>query len=62
MGDERARHIDDALSSLIDQLIPFSQDEDEALDQERHDNGVELAKSIIEGQVPAIVYHAPSNM
>lgn len=49
MGDEKTRRIDDALSSLVDLLIPAAQAGDEARGGERHSHGVELANSIIEG-------------
>ena len=43
MGDERARRIDDALSSLVEALIPPSPGEDE-----RHADALALARSIID--------------
>lgn len=49
MGDEKTRRIDDALSSLVELLIPAAQAGDEARDEERHSHGVELANNIIEG-------------
>ena len=48
MGDERAQRLDDALSSLVDILIPTLPDEDEATADERHDDALELARNIIE--------------
>lgn len=54
MGDEVARRVNDALISLVNLILP-SQDEEEALDDERHENGLELARRIIEQQVfPAL--------
>jgi hypothetical protein len=49
MSDEKAQRVDDALSSLVDILIPILPDEDEAIADERHDDALELARSIIEG-------------
>lgn len=51
MGDEKAQRLDDALSSLVDVLIPISPDKDEATADERHDDALDLARSIIEGYV-----------
>lgn len=48
MGDERSRRFDDALSSLVDNLIPGLDDEDDARADERHDDAVDLARNIIE--------------
>lgn len=48
MGDDKAQRLDDALSSLVDILIPALPDEDEAVADERHDDALELARSIIE--------------
>ena len=53
MGDEKAQRLDDALSSLVDTLIPVLPDEDEATADERHDDALDLARSIIEGHVPS---------
>ena len=52
MGDERAQRLDDALSSLVDTLIPALPDEDEATADERRDDALDLARSIIEGYPP----------
>lgn len=49
MGDEKAQRLDDALSSLVDTLIPTVPDEHEAAADERRDNALDLARSIIEG-------------
>ena len=49
MGDERAQRLDDALSSLVDTLIPVLPGEDEATADERHDDALDLARSIIDG-------------
>lgn len=51
MVDEKAQRLDDALSSLVDTLIPPLPEEDEAAADERHDNALDLARSIIEGYV-----------
>jgi len=49
MGDERAQRLDDALSSLVDTLIPTLPNEDEATADERHDDALDLARSFLEG-------------
>ncbi|KAG8529428.1 uncharacterized protein KY384_006065 [Bacidia gigantensis] len=49
MGDERGRRIDDALSHLVDNLVPVSDDENEDVADARHDQAVDLARNIIEG-------------
>lgn len=54
MGDDRAQRLDDALSSLVDTLIPSFPGEDEATADERHDDALDLARSIIDGYP----YHA----
>ena len=48
MGDDKAQRLDDALSSLVDGLIPVLPDEDEATADERHDDALDLARTIIE--------------
>ena len=48
MGDEKTQRLDDALSSLVDTLIPVLPDEDEAIADERHDDALDLARSIID--------------
>ena len=48
MGDEKAQRLDDALSSLVDILIPALPEEDEVTADERHDDALELARSIID--------------
>lgn len=48
MGDDKAQRLDDALSSLVDILIPPLPDEDEAAADERHDDALELARRIID--------------
>ncbi|KAI9881450.1 MAG: Microtubule-nucleating Tub4p (gamma-tubulin) complex component [Pleopsidium flavum] len=56
MADEKAQRIHDALSSLVDALIPTIPDEDEADADERHDNAVDLARSILDSRDgPAVV-------
>ena len=49
MGDERAQRLDDALSSIVDTLVPVLPGEDEATADERRDDALELARYIIEG-------------
>ena len=49
MGDDKAQRLDDALSSLVDILIPVLPEEDEAAADERHDDALDLARNIIEG-------------
>jgi hypothetical protein len=44
----KTQRIQDALSSLVDALIPTIPDEDEADADERHDNAVDLARSILD--------------
>ena len=51
MGDEKAQRLDDALSSLVDILIPVLPGEDEASADQRHENALELARSIIDKSV-----------
>ncbi len=48
MGDEKAQRFDDALSSLVDILVPTRSDEDEAIADERHDDALDFARNIIE--------------
>ena len=48
MGDGRTQRFDDALSSLVDNLVPTLEEEDEATADERHDDALELARNIIE--------------
>ena len=48
MGDEKAQRLDDALSSLVDILIPTIPGEDELSADQRHDKALELARSIID--------------
>ena len=56
MGDEKAQRFEDALSSLVDVLIPALPGEDEDTADDRHDNALEHARYIIERQGdPAIV-------
>lgn len=52
MGDDKAQRLDDALSSLVDILIPALPDEDGARADERHDDALGLARSIIERWPP----------
>ena len=56
MGDEKAQRFEDALSSLVDVLVPALPDEDEDAADDRHDNALEHARNIIERQgSPAVV-------
>ena len=48
MGDERAQRFDDALSSLVDILLPPLPDEDEDAADDRHEDAVDLARGIID--------------
>ncbi|KAI9738322.1 MAG: Microtubule-nucleating Tub4p (gamma-tubulin) complex component [Cirrosporium novae-zelandiae] len=48
MAEERAKRINDALSSLVDSLIPVYPDDDEEVADERHDNALELARHVVE--------------
>lgn len=57
MGDEKAQRLDDALSSLVDILIPALPEEDEAAADERHDDALELARSIIDKCVDHVRAH-----
>lgn len=50
MGDDKAQRFDDALSSLVDTLVPTLPDEDEDAADERHENALEYARGIIEKQ------------
>ena len=50
MGDERVQRVDDAISTLVDILVPHLEGEDEATADERHDDGVDLAHSILDRQ------------
>ena len=47
MGDDRARRFGDALASLVDNLIPTLEEEDDATADRRHDDALELASNII---------------
>lgn len=49
MVEEKTQRLDDALSSLVDTLIPALPDEDDATADERHDHALDLARGIIEG-------------
>lgn len=50
MGDDKAQRFDDALSSLVDTLIPTLQDEDEDAADERHEQALEHARDVIARQ------------
>ena len=51
MGDEKAQRLDDALSSLVDLLVPALPDEDEATADKKYDDALDLARSIIDRSV-----------
>lgn len=51
MGDEKAQRLDDALSSLVDILVPALPDEDEATADKKYDDALDLARSIIDKSV-----------
>ena len=48
MGDERNHRVHDALSSLVNQLLPQHEDEDNATLDERRDEALDLVNSIID--------------
>lgn len=48
MSHDREQRIGDALSSLVDTLIPIIDGEDDAVADERHDNALDLAKNLLE--------------
>lgn len=48
MGDEKAQRFDDALSSLVDILVPTSTEEDEVIADEKHEHALHLAKNILD--------------
>ena len=63
MGDEKAQRFEDALSSLVDVLVPALPDEDEDAADDRHEDALEHARDILEKQgsntsVVANVQHA----
>lgn len=49
MGDEKSQRLDDALSSLVDALIPKLPEEDEITVDERREDALDLARSILDG-------------
>lgn len=51
MGDARKLRVNNALSSLVDVLIPSSTVEGQATADARRNDALELAKSIVEGHV-----------
>ncbi|KAL9103408.1 MAG: hypothetical protein Q9163_001547 [Psora crenata] len=56
MGHERSQRFDDALSSLVSSLIPALPSDDDEVADERHDEAVEVARTIIEEHGgPAVV-------
>ncbi len=62
MGDDRAQRFEDALSSLVDVLVPGLPDEDEDVADDRHDDALEQARNIIDAhgnpKIVADVQHA----
>jgi len=48
MSANRARRIDEGLSALVDNILPTIGDEDEDEADVRHENALELARSIID--------------
>lgn len=48
MADEKAQRIRDALSNLVDRLIPPDQAEDDAEADAIHDNAFDFAQRILE--------------
>ena len=48
MGDERNHRVHDALSSLVNHLLPQHEDEDNATLDERRDEALDLVNSIID--------------
>ena len=48
MGDDKAQRLDDALSSLVDTLIPLHAGEDESTADERRDDALALDRRIID--------------
>lgn len=48
MGDARSQRYEDALSSLVDNLVPSLEEEDDATADERHEVALELARNILE--------------
>ena len=51
MGDSKTQRVDSALSSLIDRIVPNSTAEDETTTDEKRDEALEWAKSVIDGHV-----------
>ena len=51
MADAKAQRYEDALSSLIDNLIPASDDDDDAIADERHETALDLARTILDEYV-----------
>ena len=62
MGDDRAQRFEDALSSLVDVLVPPLPDEDEDAADDRHDDALEQARRSIDShgspKIVADVQHA----
>lgn len=56
MGDEKRRRIDDALSSLVDSLVPYSQDEKSSLEEDQPRHAFELAKKILERYLVSMLF------
>lgn len=49
MGDEKARRVDDALSTLVQSFLPSSPNDDVIVREKRGQQAIDLARSIIEG-------------
>lgn len=60
MGDDKSQRLDDALSSLVDALILKIPEEDEATVDERREDALDFARSIIDGWVFRINAGKPS--
>ena len=48
MGDDRAKRIDDALSSLVEAVVPSWPGEDHVIADDRHEDALALARSMLE--------------
>lgn len=49
MGDEKARRVDDALSTLVQSFLPSLPNDDLIVREKRGQKAINLARSIIEG-------------
>ena len=48
MGDAKTQRYEDALSSLVDNLVPSLEDDDDAAADDRHETALDLARNILE--------------